>query len=185
MDKRSDEEAMAQGWRDNRDHPPAPAPAPMPAPTGDAASDYAASWGRHDTYLDDASRHWNDIKQEHPKAALLVGSLPVTGQITSALELNDAHNRGDKGDMALATAGLIPGGKMIGAGAKAIRAGEAVQHAARNTMTGAEAYSAAKAAGQALKGSGAAKVAAGVGAEVASTGSNLADYAHAWNRDAH
>lgn len=185
MDKRSDDEALAQGWRDNRGQPPAPAPAPVPAATGDAATDYAAAWGHHDSYLDDASRRWNDIKQAHPKTALVVGMLPVTGEITSALELNDAINRGDKTDMALATAGLIPGSKLVKAGANAIHAGEAVQKLARTTLTGADAYSASKAAGQALKNTGAAKLAAGVGAEAASTGSNLADYAHSWNRDAH
>jgi hypothetical protein len=184
MEKRSDDEALAQGWRDSRGQPPAPAPAPMPAATGDAATDYAAAWGRHDSYLDDASRRWNEVKQDYPKTALLVGSLPVTGEITSALELNDAIHRGDKADMALAAAGLIPGGKLVKAGAKAMHAGEAVQKLARTTLTGADAYSAAKASGQALKNTGAAKLAAGAGAEAASAGSNLADYAHSWNQHA-
>lgn len=176
MDKRSDDEALAQGWRDNRDRPPEPAPAPMPAATGDAATDYAAAWHHHDSYLNDASRRWNDMKKDHPKTALLLGSLPGTGEVASALELNDAINRGDKTDMALAVAGLIPGERLVGAGVKAIRAGEAVQKAARTTLTGADAYSAAKASGQAMKNAGAARLAAGAGAEVASNGANLADY---------
>lgn len=134
-----------------------------------------------EAYLDAASHWWNDTKKEWPKAALAASVLPVTGQITSALELHDAIKRDDKTDMALAAAGLIPGAKLVTSGAKALRAGQAIQHAARNTLTGADVYSASKKAGQVMKNSGGTAVTAGVGAEAASTASNLDDYAHEWN----
>jgi hypothetical protein len=181
-----DDAVMAQAWREHGNAPAAPATAPSQASAAATTqpTDYADAWNRHDTYLDDASRKWNQAKVEHPNLALLGSLAPVTGEISSVLELNDAHNRGDKTGMATAATGLIPGTKLVHAGVKAIRRGEAIQHAARNTLSGADAYSAAKKAGQALKNGGAAKVAAGGGAETASTASNLADYAHAWRHDA-
>lgn len=136
----------------------------------------------NESYLDEASRLWNDAKRDYPKTALVASVLPITGQVTSALELNDAINRGDKTDMALAAAGLVPAAKLISTGVKAVRAGEAVQKVARNTLTGADIYSASKKAGQAMKNRGAATVAAGAGTEAASTGSNLSDYVDAWKQ---
>jgi hypothetical protein len=182
------EEAMAQAWREGTHAPATPA-----TPASDTAtaqpSDYAAAWNRHSPLddgpsLDNASRNWNDFKKEHPVVALVASLLPVTGNLTSAIELNDAHNHGDKSGMALAATGLIPGGALVKKGIKAIRTGEDIQHVARNTLTGAEVYSASKKAGQALKNSGAAKVVTGGVAEAASTGSDLADYARAWRGDA-
>lgn len=180
---------MAQAWREN-DHPAGAEQAkqapPAPPP---AADDYAGAWKHHSpvddrSSLDNASDNWNDFKQQHPNAALVASVLPVSGYVASAAELNDAHNRGDKADMALAAAGLVPGGSLIKKGINAIHAGEDVQRVARRTLTSAADYSAAKKAGQALKNRGAAKVVTGGAAETASTGSDLADYAKAWNNHA-
>lgn len=136
---------------------------------------------KEESYIDAASRLWGDAKHDYPKTSLAVSLAPVSGNITSGLELNDAINRGDKTDMALSAAGMIPGGSLVKAGAKAIKSGVAVQRAARNTMTGADIYSASKNAGQIMKNKGAAMAAAGAGAEAANAGSSFSDYADEWN----
>lgn len=194
------DEAMAHAWRAN--NPTPAAPNTQPAPAGSApepgADDYAAAWHENDSLLDRASQNWNDFKHDHPNWALVLGSTPGTNEVTSALELNDAKNHGDKLGMGLAAAGIIPGATLFKDGVKAIHAGEATQRAARAAIVanrtapvsqaelraGADAYSASKAAGQTLKNTGAAKAVMGAGAEGTSTASNLADYAHAWHNDA-
>lgn len=88
---------------------------------------------KDESYLDAASRIWKDAKREYPKATLAASFAPVTGEAAAALEFNDAWNRGDKGDMALATAGMVPAGKLLTAGAKATRAGQAAKGAAQIT----------------------------------------------------
>lgn len=150
------------------------------APANDQASDYADAWNRHDDYADKASDVWNQMKKNHPLGSLIASMLPVTNDITSALELNDAYNHDDKTGMALAAAGLVPGVNIAREGLKAIRAGEAAQQVARTTLTGAQVYSASKAAGQAMKNKGAAKMATGVGTEAANLGSSLSDYIDSW-----
>ena len=131
-------------------------------------------------YVDAATEIWNDAKQEYPKTALAVSMLPVASTVTSALELNDAINRGDKVDMALAATGLIPGGSLVKAGVKGAKAGHAAVSAANgmlHTHPSALNYSIARAAADAQVRTGYAKAAAGAGAEVTSATSNVRDYA--------
>lgn len=180
---------MALAWHDaaadaggpHSSEPPAtnPAGSSAGAATATPGADYADAWHAHDSYLDDASRWWNEQKQDHPVPALIASVAPVTGQITSGLELNDAYNKGDKPGMALAAAGLIPGGKLVVKGVKAIRAGHAMGQVAQIAHSGPAATAALK-AGRAMQAKGAAQAAAGAGTETASMGSSIADYIDAW-----
>lgn len=104
--------------------------------------------GKDESYIDAASRLWNDAKQEHPKSTAAASFVPGVGQAVSALELNDAANRGDKRDMALAAAGMVPAVKLIATGAKAVRAGQAVKG---SVQVAAGALPAASRAGAGMK----------------------------------
>lgn len=179
-----EDDAMVQAWRE-QNHAPAPAAAPAaPAPQSNAG-DYADAWNKHDTYLDDLTQKWGEFKKDHPVAGFIAGVAPYTGTATSALETRDALNQGNNTGAAIAATGMIPGVKLIKEGGKAILAGEAMQRAARNTLIGADAYSAAKKAGQAMKTTGAVKAGTGAAAASAGPASRLADYIHSWNTDAH
>lgn len=126
---------------------------------------------KDESYLDAATRIWNDTKKEHPKATAVAGMVPVLGMATGALDLNDAHNRSDKGDMALAAAGMVPSVKLISTGAKALRAGNAAKGAVQ----------AAIGAGTAVAGPAAnAKVEHWPEGDNGRTGAD--DYAEEWNK---
>lgn len=53
---------------------------------------------------------WLKFKKEHPKTALALSVLPVTGQLTAIAEYSDAMKRGDSVDGVLAALQFAPGG---------------------------------------------------------------------------
>lgn len=196
-DATNPDDVIAQAWRDNADAEKAQAPAaggprsseqPATNPAGGLATasgappanDYADAWNRHDDYIDKASDAWAQARKDHPVGSAIAGMLPVAGQITSALEVNDAHNRGDKTGMAIAAAGLIPAGKLIVNGGKALRTGLAMEQVARAAQATPAATAAALKAAQVLKTRGAASVAGGAGATAANHAQTISDYIDAW-----
>lgn len=160
------DDVMAQAWRDNaaaEGKPAAPATqAPDTNPAGDPATDYADAWTSHASPLDNASSNWNDLKKQHPVAALALSVLPGTAQITSAAELNDAANRHDPAGMVKAASGMVPGVALLAIGTKAVRAGKAAADATKVA-------------------SGAATAATGAGALATGAAAKLDDYAQAWH----
>lgn len=142
---------------------------------------------KEESYIDAASRLWNDAKEDYPLMTTAVSFVPGVQQVTSGLELNDAYNRGDKKNMALAAAGILPAGKLISTGAKTIKAGHLAQAVARKGVTDgaldAAAYSGAKQAGQSQVNRGVAKAITGATAGGANAASNAADYADEWSKD--
>lgn len=142
---------------------------------------------KEESYIDAASRLWNDAKKEYPATTAIASFMPVVSNVTSAIELNDAINRGDKKDMALSAAGMVPAAQLITGGAKAIKAGHMAQAAARKGVTDgaidAAAYTSARNAGQSQVNKGAAKIMTGATASGSSAASNAIDYADEWNKE--
>ena len=87
---------------------------------------------------DDAVKLWNNFKGEQPEIALALSVLPVSGQVTAAIEYYDAMQRGDTADgiKAAIQFGLGPLGAK--AGKALIGAGELAKAKAReNIFSGA------------------------------------------------
>jgi hypothetical protein len=120
---------------------------------------------------DQAVELWNKFRAEQPKLAFGLSVLPVTGQVTAAIEYYDAMKRGDTADGIAAAVQFGLGGLGAKAGKTLMKLGDEAYAVARadlfagRTATSAE-YAARRAASLQLKDSGYIPIAAAEGLSV-------------------
>ena len=97
------------------------------------------------TLPDEVVQMWNAFKTEQPKLALGLSVLPVTGQVTAAIEYYDAMKRGDTADGIAAAVQFGLGSLGMKAGKALMKAGDEAYTLARaNLFSGTSAEYAAK-----------------------------------------
>jgi hypothetical protein len=123
-----------------------------------------------DDYVTHARAWWREAKKEHPIATTIAEVMPVTGQLAAVADYADAMDAGNTGDGIKAAVSFIPGVKLAKAATRIAPASLRVgMNAAEKALAPITRHAQQiNRAGNALE-----------------VGDAAADYAQAWNNDAH